>query len=169
MGKFKIGDLVVYPAQGVTEIAAIETRDVEGIQHVFYVLKVLDSQKKILVPIGKEENVGLRYLIPREEVDQIFAVLAERDISFEPETWNRRSRRYMDKIGSGSPYQLAEVVRDFSVLKGRKLLSFGERKMMELAKTLLVQELAVTMGKSEAEVSQQVEEAFKDIVPLGEN
>jgi len=167
--KFKVGDLVVYPAQGVTEIAAIETRDIEGVQHVFYVLKVLDSQKKILVPIGKEENVGLRHIMTRDDVTAVFNMLSQRDLSFEPETWNRRSRRYMDKIGSGSPFQLAEVVRDFSVLKGRKVLSFGERKMMELAKSLLVQELAVTMGGKETEVSQLIDSAFQDIVAVGEN
>jgi CarD family transcriptional regulator len=161
--KFKVGDLVVYPAQGVTEITGIETRDIEGIQHVFYVLRVLDSQKKILVPIGKEDNVGLRHVMSVEERDEVFAILAQREIAFEQETWNRRSRRYMDKIGSGSPLQLAEVLRDFSVLKGRKILSFGERKMLELARNLLVQELCVSLEKSEEQVNAVIDEAFLDI------
>ncbi len=163
MVKFKVGDLVVYPAQGVTEITGIETRDIEGIQHVFYVLRVLDSQKKILVPIGKEDNVGLRHVMSVEERDEVFAILAQREIAFEQETWNRRSRRYMDKIGSGSPLQLAEVLRDFSVLKGRKILSFGERKMLELARNLLVQELCVSLEKSEEQVNAVIDEAFLDI------
>ncbi len=154
MVKFKVGDLVVYPAQGVTEITGIETRDIEGIQHVFYVLRVLDSQKKILVPIGKEDNVGLRHVMSVEERDEAFAILAQREIAFEQETWNRRSRRYMDKIGSGSPLQLAEVLRDFSVLKGRKILSFGERKMLELC---------VSLEKSEEQVNAVIDEAFLDI------
>lgn len=161
--KFKVGDLVVYPAQGVTEITAIETREIDAIQHVFYVLKVMDSQKKILVPIGKEDNVGLRHIMSAEELVEVFQVLADRDLIFEQETWNRRSRRYMDKIGSGSPIQLAEVVRDFSVLKGRKILSFGERKMLELARSLLVQELCVAMETDEEGVAGQIEEVFLDI------
>jgi len=161
--KFKVGDQVVYPAQGVTEITAIETREIDAIQHVFYVLKVMDSQKKILVPIGKEDNVGLRHIMTEEELDQVFQVLRDRDLVFEQETWNRRSRRYMDKIGSGSPIQLAEVVRDFSVLKGRKILSFGERKMLELARSLLAQELCVALDKDDDGVSQLIEEVFSDI------
>ncbi len=161
--KFKVGDLVVYPAQGVTEITGIETRDIDSVQHVFYVLRVLDSQKKILVPIGKEDNVGLRHVMSEEERDEVFAILAQRDLVFEQETWNRRSRRYMDKIGSGSPLQLAEVLRDFSVLKGRKVLSFGERKMLELARSLLVQELCVSLDKTEDEVDDIIDSSFQDI------
>ncbi len=163
MVKFKVGDLVVYPAQGVTEITGIETRDIDNVQHVFYVLRVLDSQKKILVPIGKEDNVGLRHVMCNEERDEVFAILAQRDIAFEQETWNRRSRRYMDKIGSGSPLQLAEVLRDFSVLKGRKILSFGERKMLELARSLLVQELCVALEKTEDEVNTIIDDSFADV------
>lgn len=162
--RFKVGDLVVYPAQGVTEITAIETRDIDGIQHVFYVLKVLDSQKKILVPIGKEESVGLRHVMTKPQVEEVLGVLRQRDLVFENETWNRRSRRYVDKIGSGSPLQLAEVMRDFSVLKGRKILSFGERKMLELARQLLVQELAVGLKKTAPDVEKLLDELFSDIV-----
>ena len=164
MLKFKVGDLVVYPAQGVTEITGIETRDIEGVQHVFYVLRVLDSQKKILVPIGKEEHVGLRHVMSDAERDEVFAILAQRDLVFEQETWNRRSRRYMDKIGSGSPLQLAEVLRDFSVLKGRKILSFGERKMLELARNLLVQELCIALDDDEDGVNTRITDSFSDIV-----
>ncbi len=161
--KFKVGDLVVYPAQGVTEITGIETRDIDSFQHVFYVLRVLDSQKKILVPIGKEDNVGLRHVMSEAERDEVFAILAQRDLVFEQETWNRRSRRYMDKICSGSPLQLAEVLRDFSVLKGRKVLSFGERKMLELARSLLVQELCVSLDKTEEQVDDIIDGSFQDI------
>ncbi|MBM4353842.1 MAG: CarD family transcriptional regulator [Deltaproteobacteria bacterium] len=164
--RFKVGDLVVYPAQGVTEITAIETRDIDGIQHVFYVLKVLDSQKKILVPIGKEESVGLRHVVTSPRIEEVLGVLRQRDLVFENETWNRRSRRYMDKIGSGSPIQLAEVMRDFSVLKGRKILSFGERKMLELARNLLAQELAVALKKTGPDVEGLLDELFHDIVPF---
>jgi CarD family transcriptional regulator len=165
--EFKVGDLVVYPAQGVTEIVAVESRDVEGIQHVFYVLKVRGSEKKILVPIGKETHVGMRHVMTHTVLKKVFAVLGERDLSFEPETWNRRSRRYMEKICSGDPLQLAEVVRDFSVAKGRKILSFGEKKMLELARNLLAQELGVALNKAEALVGQTLDDAFQDITPFG--
>lgn len=166
MVTFRVGHLVVYPAQGVTEITAIETRMIDGVQHIFYVLKVAGSEKKILVPIGKEEHVGLRHLMDEEAIARVFGVLRTRDLVFETETWNRRSRRYMDKIGSGDPIQLAEVVRDFGVLKGTKVLSFGERKMLEMARSLLLQELAIAQELPEATVERLMADAFQDIVPL---
>lgn len=166
MSRFIVGDLVVYPAQGVTEIVAVETREVSGIQHVFYVLKVKGTEKKILVPIGKEDRVGLRPVMDEGKVDELLLLLEEREIAFEHETWNRRSRRYMDKIGSGDPLQLAEVYRDFSVLKGRKVLSFGEKKMWEMARALLVQELATAMDCSEEEATAKMDAAFADITPF---
>jgi len=166
VSRFIVGDLVVYPAQGVTEIIAVETREVSEIQHVFYVLKVLGTEKKILVPIGKEDRVGLRPVMDDAKVDELFDLLRNREIAFEQETWNRRSRRYMDKIGSGDPLQLGEVYRDFSVLKGRKVLSFGEKKMWEMARALLVQELATSMGVDEGTATATMDEAFSDIVPF---
>ncbi len=166
MGKFRVGDLVVYPAQGVTEITAIETRDIDQVQHIFYVLRVKGTAKKILVPIGKEDHVGLRHVMSDDDVKQVFDVLAERDLEFEQETWNRRSRRYMDKIGSGDPIQLSEVVRDFSVLKGVKILSFGERKMLEMARNLMIQELGIVLGLDDPAVEQKLDEAFGDIDAL---
>jgi len=73
----------------------------------------------------------------------------------------------MDKIGSGSPIQLAEVLRDFSVLKGRKVLSFGERKMLELARNLLAQELGVALDFTEDQVNEKIAESFEDVIPFG--
>lgn len=166
MSRFIVGDLVVYPAQGVTEIVAVETREVSGIQHVFYVLKVKGTEKKILVPIGKEDRVGLRPVMDQNMISQLFELMRNREINFEHETWNRRSRRYMDKIGSGDPLQLAEVYRDFSVLKGRKVLSFGEKKMWEMSRALLVQELGTALGTTEEDASVQMDGCFSDITPF---
>lgn len=166
MSRFIVGDLVVYPAQGVTEIVAVETREVSGIQHVFYVLKVKGTEKKILVPIGKEDRVGLRPVMDQSMIEQLFELMRNREIAFEHETWNRRSRRYMDKIGSGDPLQLAEVYRDFSVLKGRKVLSFGEKKMWEMSRALLVQELGTALNTTEEDASVQMDGCFSDITPF---
>ena len=57
--------------------------------------------------------------------------------------WNRRYREYMEKIKTGSVFEIAEVLRDLQRLKGDKELSFGERKMLDTARTLLIKEIAV--------------------------
>ena len=42
------------------------------------------------------------------------------------QTWNHRYREYMDKIKTGSAYEIAEVLRDLYLLRKHKDLSFGE-------------------------------------------
>ena len=159
--EFKIGDLAVYPAQGVAEITGIETRRIGALQEIFYTLRIIDSEKKIMIPVKKVGQVGLRKVITREEVDGLFALMAERDSGSDvQETWNRRYRRYLEKIKSGHATEVAEVYRDLSVIKIGKELSFGERKMLDMAKILLVKEVGIATGQTEEAVEALLDEIF---------
>ena len=159
--EFKIGDLAVYPAQGVAEIVGIETRRIGALQEIFYTLRIIDSEKKIMIPVKKVGQVGLRKVITREEVDGLFALMAERDSGSDvQETWNRRYRRYLEKIKSGHATEVAEVYRDLSVIKIGKELSFGERKMLDMAKILLVKEVGIATGQTEEAVEALLDEIF---------
>ena len=89
-------------------------------------------------------------------------MLAERDVELDKQTWNRRYREYMAKIKTGSPYEVARVLRDLYILKGDKNLSFGERKMFDQAKGLLVKELAVAEAKPEGKIEERLGEIFSD-------
>ena len=76
------------------------------------------------------------------------------------QTWNRRYREYMEKIKTGSVFEIAEVLRDLSLLKFDKDLSFGERKMLDTAKSLLIKELAVARGAKEEKIARELDEIF---------
>ena len=165
---FKIGDKAVYPAQGVTEIVGIESMEIASMQQNFYVLRVLDTDKKIRIPINKVTSVGLRSVIQGEEVDEVYEILRERPVKFDQQTWNRRYRRYLEKIKTGSVYDVAEVLRDLYLLKYDKNLSFGERKMLDTARSLLVKELSIARGADEAAVEAELESIFADAEPLKE-
>ncbi|OGP14519.1 MAG: CarD family transcriptional regulator [Deltaproteobacteria bacterium RIFCSPLOWO2_02_FULL_50_16] len=158
---FKEGDMAVYPAHGVGEVKGIETREISGEKHKFYILKILDNGMTIMVPKGNVKSVGLREIINGDEVEEVFEILKERDVTVDTQTWNRRYREYMDKIKTGSVYEIAEVLRDLSLLKFEKELSFGERKMLDMARNLLVRELAVATGQEEAEIFQEIQKIFK--------
>jgi len=159
---FKIGDKAVYPAQGVTEIMGIESMEISGMQQNFYVLRVLDTNKKIRIPINKVSSVGLRSVIAGEEIEEVYAILRERPAKFDQQTWNRRYRRYLEKIKTGSVYDVAEVLRDLYLLKYDKNLSFGERKMLDTARSLLVKELSIARETDEETVEKELEEIFAD-------
>jgi CarD family transcriptional regulator len=158
---FKIGDLAVYPAHGVGKIESIETRNVGGKKQDFYIVRILDNDMKIMIPIPNASAVGLRGLIDSRDVPKVFEILRTREISINGGTWNRRYRGYMDKIKTGSIYELAEVLRDLTVLKGDKELSFGERKMLDTARGLLLKELSIVREVSENELEEEIQEILK--------
>ncbi|MDD9943897.1 MAG: CarD family transcriptional regulator [Myxococcales bacterium] len=159
--QFKVGDKAVYPAQGVAEVISIESKDIAGRRQEFYVLRILDTQRKIMVPVANAKSVGLRPPISERQIREIFAILRERTFAFDNQTWNRRYRGFMDKIKTGSVFDVAEVMRDLYRLRAEKSLSFGERRMLETARALIVKEIAVTRRKSEEKIQAEIEAIFQ--------
>ncbi|MBT8342708.1 MAG: CarD family transcriptional regulator [Desulfatitalea sp.] len=159
--QFKVGDLAVYPAHGVGRIEAIESRVVNGEKHDFYIMKILENNMVIMIPTSNVESVGLRDVIGEKEIPKIMAVMkADKDLAMDNQTWNRRYREYMDKIKTGSLYEVAEVFRDLSLLKLTKDLSFGERKLYDTAHTLLIKELSMARNIEEAHMVTEIEALF---------
>lgn len=150
MTSFKIGDMAVYPAQGVGVIQAIETKTFsEGLRETFYVLRILDTGVTIRIPKSNADQVGLRRIMDAGAVRSVYKILRDREIDDEPKPWNRRYRQYMDKLKSGSPFEIAEVFRNLLLLKDEKVLSFGERKMLDTARSLLVKEISIAKSMPE--------------------
>lgn len=154
---FKVGDMAVYPAHGVGVIERIENREFSGCQEDFYVMRILETKMIIMIPSSNAANVGLRQIIDQDEVSKIFSILKKRDISVNGnQTWNRRYRDYMDKIKSGSVFEVAEVYRDLTTIKQDKELSFGERKMLDTARGLLVKEISLAKNMNEEDVERDI-------------
>jgi CarD family transcriptional regulator len=158
--EFAIGDKAVYPSQGVAEVIGIEKKEVHGKVQRFYVLRGIDTGLRILVPIDKADQVGLRRIAGREEIDEVMDILRDKEIHVDRQTWNRRYRGFMEKIKSGSLFEVAEVFRDLYRLKGMKPLSFGERRMLDTARGLIVQELSVAKAADTQKVEQELDRIF---------
>jgi len=159
--KFDVGDLAVYPAHGVGQIQAIESRVVNGEKHDFYIMKVLENGMVIMIPTDNVDSVGLRDVIDKKDVPKIYAVMKSRKEALpDNQTWNRRYREYMDKIKTGSLYDVAEVFRDLFLLKLTKDLSFGERKLYDTAQVLLVRELSTAKNTDEESIISEIESLF---------
>ncbi len=159
--RFKVGDLAVYPAHGVGRIDAIETRVVNGEKHDFYIMKILENGMVIMIPTWNVESVGLRDVVAKKEVPKIMEVIkSKKELTIDNQTWNRRYREYMDKIKTGSLYEVAEVFRDLSLLKLTKDLSFGERKLYDTAHNLLIKELSTANETDEKSVAKEIEGLF---------
>jgi CarD family transcriptional regulator len=159
--KFEKGDLAVYPAHGVGCIESIESKEINGDTMNFYMMKIVENGMVIMIPTSNVESVGLREVIPEAEIPRVYKVMQEKAQNGDNQTWNRRYREYMDKIKTGSIYDVAEVFRDLFQLKLEKDLSFGERKLLDTAQNLLVQELSTAKDIDEVTMMKEIENLFQ--------
>jgi CarD family transcriptional regulator len=113
-----------------------------------------------MVPVSQAESVGLRKVVDRKAVEKVYAILRTRTAKIDTQTWNRRFREYSTKIKTGSVFEIAEVLRDLSVLSGEKELSFGEKKMLDMAQSLLVAEIAIAKARTHEKVMGELQEIF---------
>ena len=145
----------VYPAHGVTVVKRIDEREVAGKKKSFYVLQVIENSMTIMVPTENADSVGLREIISPKDVQAVYKILKQRNVKIDQTTWNRRYREYMEKIKTGSVFEIAEVLRNLFLLRHSKDLSFGERKMLDQAKALLVREISLAKRSQEAVIEQE--------------
>ena len=157
---FNVGDKAVYPAHGVGIIRDVISVEVDGLKATFYVLKILDNGITIKVPVNNARTIGMRSVIQPEQVDKVREILQDRNVPTDNQTWNRRYREYMSKIKTGDPIEVAKVLWDLALLKSEKALSFGERKMFDQARRLLVQEIAVARDSNEKVVGEEIDGLF---------
>ncbi len=158
---FKVGDNAVYPSHGVAVIKKIDEKEVGGKKKKFYVLQVLENDMTIMVPTDNTQSVGLRPIVGKKEIINVYKILKQRDIKIDNTTWNRRYREYMEKIRTGSVFEIAEVLRNLFMLKINKELSFGERKMLDQAKQLLIKELSIAQEQDEQLVEAELNSIFE--------
>jgi CarD family transcriptional regulator len=157
---FNVGDSAVYPAHGVAVVKRIEEMEVGGMKKTFYVLQVVENQMTIRVPTDNAQSVGLRAIISTDDVSNVYKILKMRNVKIDQTTWNRRYREYMEKIKTGSVFEIAEVLRNLFLLRHSKDLSFGERKMLDQAKHLLVKEISLAKKTQEDVIEREIQTIF---------
>ena len=145
---------------GHPRLLTIEQKEISGKIQRFYCLRILDTDMRILVPVDKAEQVGLREVAKEDQIREVYDILKEKELHIDKQTWNRRYRGFMEKIKTGSLFEVAEVFRDLYRLKTTKTLSFGERRMLDTAKTLIIKELSVAKKTTEVKVEKELERLF---------
>jgi len=156
---FKVGDRVVYPHHGAAVIEKKEKISISGTMTDVFVLRVASSDLVIKVPINKVDDVGMRRPISAEDVDDLFHLLAKKDVR-EPTNWSRRFKNHQEKLKSGDVYQVAEVVRNLALRDVSKGLSAGEKSMLMKARQVLVSELSFALNVSEDDALEKLSAAL---------
>ncbi len=163
---FAPDQLVVYPTQGVGRVESIERQEVGGLVVEFYIVRILANNVTLMVPVKNAANVGLRSLCSPEKAREVLESLQDRSsfTGYIGQNWNRRYREYSDKLKSGDIADVCRVLKELLLISGEKELSFGERRLMEQAMSLVTVELASVLGETPESVKTQVESFFADVL-----
>ena len=147
----QVGDQIVYPMHGAGVIADIEKCEVMGEEKSYYVLRMPIGNMKVMIPIDNVENIGLRDVISEDGVEKVAEVLADK-----PEravgSWNKRFHATLTRMKSGDICDVAAVARNLILQDRIRKISSGERRLLDLAKQILVSELVYARGKTPDEV-----------------
>ena len=148
---FKVGDSAVYAGYGVGVITAIETREILGNKETFYSVRIQDSATDILVPKSRtHQKGGLRRLVNRDQIEEVMSILKNAEFQLKSmRNWNKKIQEYMKKLKTGSLVEVAYVLKDLSLMKMRKNLSFGEKQLLDQAWDLFSKEVLLVLGTSE--------------------
>jgi CarD family transcriptional regulator len=161
--RFKVGDKVVYPSQGVSVVEEISNEVLAGTEMKCYHLRLVNSDSKVMVPVDNSERVGLRPLSEKKQVKKVMKRLRAAG-GENAEDWKDRYRANLDRIKTGDLDEIVDVLLCLAEVATRKTLSFRERKMYDHARQLLVNEVAEVEQRDAEKVEQQVEDALGYVV-----
>ncbi|MCI0336754.1 MAG: CarD family transcriptional regulator [Acidobacteria bacterium] len=156
---FKVGQKVIYPTHGIAVVEQIESRQINGEQQVFYLLRLQANNSLVMVPTRNADEIGLRRLIAARQCDELLKALAK-DFSQPPTDWKDRFKEFSEVMRSGDLFAVAEVLKTLTYLNQLKPLSFREKQMLERARYLVVSELALVSRKSQANIAPKVDAAL---------
>jgi len=157
--KFVVGETVVYPHHGAAKIVEVADKTLRGETKTYLQLKVAQGELTIWVPAENVEMVGVRDVIDKKGVEQVFGVLRAEFIE-EPTNWSRRYKANLEKLASGDVVKVSEVVRDLWRRDQDRGLSAGERRMLVKARQILVSELALAKKTDEEKASALLDEVL---------
>ena len=164
--EFKIGDKVVYPNHGLGVIEQIEKRATGDRMEEFLTLRIVANDSTVMVPRSNTANVGLRRVVTKKEVEEVFDVLKDTKITLYDD-WKGRFQENSDKMRTGSITEVARVFKSLSHLALQKNLSYRERRMLDKAKYLIVSEIAeverLPTDQVEAKIDRAVSRGIKQV------
>jgi len=157
--RFEVGETVVYPHHGAAKITKVAKKTVRGETKEYLTLMVSQSELEIQVPKENVEKVGVRDVIDKKGVKEVFSVLQAEFVE-EPTNWSRRYKANLEKLASGDVVKVSEVVRDLWRRDQDKGLSAGEKRMLAKARQILISELALARKTDEEKAGAELDKVL---------
>jgi len=156
---FNVGDKVVYPHHGAAIIKSLEEKEFQGEKKQYYILRLAYGDLTLMVPADNCDEVGIRDIIARDELDKVFKVLKSKECRM-PTNWSRRFKTHVEKLRSGDIYQVAEVVRNLARREAEKGLSAGEKRMLTKARQILISEMTFAANVDVEEAGKMLDKVL---------
>jgi len=160
METYDVDELVVVPGCGVGRVDAIEQMKIEEEQVELYRIDLGDGNGRMWVPTNLVDIQGVRKVMTTESAEQAWAIITAQEAPDTRQNWNRRQRRYNEKLMGNEPLELAELLGELAAVRSTQELSFGERKIFERVRELLVSEIAAACGQERGKVEQRMAEVL---------
>ena len=159
----KIGDRIVYPMHGAGEVTGIEENEVGGETKSYYVLRLPMGNLKLMLPIDKIDEIGLRDVIGKEKIPEVAEVL-KGAAEHSQGSWNKRYHANLDRMKTGDILEVAAIARNLMRQNEKKKISSGEQRLLETARQILISELVFALDKTPEEISDWVDEQVNSYV-----
>jgi CarD family transcriptional regulator len=156
---FQIGEKVVYPNQGIGTIENISTRSFGTRLERYYLLRLVCDSMTVMVPFSHVGDVGLRKVTRNGELARVLDFLSRGPCRCSRD-WKDRFKENSEKMQTGGLLQVAEVLKSLLLQQRRKPLSFREKRMLDRARHMLVAELSISRGMTEADAAGMLQGAL---------
>lgn len=156
---YKIGDKIVYAVHGAGTIVDIQEIEILGQIQNYYILRLPINNITVSIPESELESGKIRPVISKEEGDRVLEVLSLDETKMS-NNWGKRYRNNMEHIKTGDIFEIAETVRNLTIMDAKKSLSASEKKMLNNAKRIMVSELVIAGSMSREEASELIDDAI---------
>ncbi len=157
--EFREGQVVIHPQHGTATVIDIEERTVAGTERRYVVLRRVQDDLELRVPLDTADDIGIRAIMPADDVGEILDVLQQQPQELS-RSWHKRRSHNEDRMRSGDPTEVAAVVRDLVAYDREHGMPPTDRRMYAEARERVIRELALAMGEDEEDVADQVDEAL---------
>lgn len=153
MGKYNIGDFVLYGVSGACEVVEIGTLSFAGPDKIYYSLKpVYDSRSTIYLPVAKEDEIK-RKVIDKKEATKILEEVKDVEAAK-----YGADREICDPIiKSGDNIELSKLIKMLRNMRkeNRKIhkgLNIQEERLLRDAERVFFSEMATAFSMTMEEV-----------------
>lgn len=159
--KYSKGDKVVYPMHGVGHVSEVDNKTILGEEHLYYVIHIASDDMKVMIPVDKADELGLRPIVSEDDIKKSLHMLMAHSTAMDDD-WKVRFANNKDKIKTGSIFEVSEVVRNLYQRNKVKELSSSEKKLYETAYQLLVDEISLKRNSGREEIENLISEKLEE-------